>query len=85
VIQLLQKSKSWIDPNLLLLGENSAPNRSKQPKKEACPKQHSLDLAAESDDDSFAALRATKIALKRSSDVSDASDDDDSDKNHDNL
>ena len=79
MIQLLQKTKSWVDPNLLLLAENSKPNRAKRPKKEKehNPEKSSPDEEAESDDDSFAALTATRIALKRSEGVSDTSDDDD--------
>eukprot|EP00977_Amphora_coffeiformis_P006422 scaffold1369_cov163-Amphora_coffeaeformis.AAC.1 len=84
VIQILQKSKSWVDPNLLLLAEDSKPNRAKRPKREHNPKKNSLD-SANSDEDSFAALTPTRIALKRSLDVSDASDNDGGDDDDNDL
>ena len=81
VVQLLQKSKQWVDPNLLSLAETSPKkNQAKSHKKSKNTQnaqEKSVPAKEESDNDSFAALAASRIVLKRSKNVSDTSDEED--------
>lgn len=80
VIQLLQKSKQIVDPNLLSLADASAKNQLKRKKKAKTTQEKSVRAEEGSDDDSFAALAASRIILQRSKNVSDTSDDEDGDE-----
>lgn len=78
VIQLLERSKQHVDPNLRLLTQEGKP--SKRPRKTMQQREPPArpaddgDTKQESDgDDSFAMLAPGRIALKRSANVSDAS------------
>lgn len=82
VIQLLQKSLQWVDPNLLLLADeessNKNKNQAKRPKRAKTITQKPAPSNKQSDDDddnSFEALAGSRIVLKRSKNVSDTSDD----------
>jgi hypothetical protein len=71
LIQLLEKSNQWVDPNLLQCVAKTPPNKARRKKKRAV---EPIEEEA-NDSDEFEGLMANRIALKRSKAVSDTSDD----------
>lgn len=74
MVHLLHASNQWVDPNLLQCAGKGPSSKTKFQKKD------SVELVEEkaSDNDEFEALRGNRIALTRSSAVSDTSDEESS-------
>ena len=88
MIELLEKSQQWVDPNLLQLKEeNSRGKGGKRPRKDKpsvspSPNNPSKAMSRDTgniknddDDDPFPGLTASRIVLKRSKHVAESSDD----------
>jgi hypothetical protein len=89
MIELLEKSQQWVDPNLLQLKEeNSRGKGGKRPRKDkpsvspspngpskALSKDTGTTKNDDDDDDPFPGLTASRIVLKRSKHVAESSDD----------
>lgn len=80
LVELLQKSQQWVDPNLLLLVKGDESSKAKQRKGKISSANASSEPRPEEDSDSdeFKALAGSRIALKRSKNVSDTSGDESS-------